>query len=148
MIDTIDFITELSNEDYYKCIKIEDSTTTYRVKNKTGEQLFSFTNAYLKGSYDSKISIRPGYEENTIRFSLSLHKLILGHNVYGGSMDLVSQLIYLKEVLKETIDINLPIDKIHIKRIDIAKIYKLNTYQQVQQYIRSLQNIKMRTTKC
>ena len=147
MIDTIDFITELSNEDYYKCIKIEDSTTTYRVKNKTGEQIFSFTNAYLKGSYDSKISIRPSNELNNIRFSLSLHKLILGHNVYGGSMDLVSQLLYLKKVLKETIDIDIKLEKIKIKRLDIARIYKLSNYKQVQQFIRSLQNVKMRTTE-
>lgn len=107
----------------------------------TGEQLYELFNGDLLGSWDSRISIVPKYEDyvldskGTPRLSpcppylvleASLHKVQLGHNVYGGPTDFQKACDELVKLVSCLLGIQLPsARRWTVQRIDVAQVFDL-----------------------
>lgn len=164
MIDTIVLISPYI--DKITADKIENQgkiTMSIDMKNK--EQLYSYTNLELNGSYDYRIRIKLKKDKlisilqypdkieskritkkvNTqpyIEVECSLHKLILGHNCYGGSDDIKLQVEYLIKTINKDLDIKLPqYNEWTIKRIDFAKVYKFNNNQELDKFFKGFSEV-------
>ena len=149
MIDTVTLITPWITE---KTAEIIESISEIKIgiDNETKEQLYYFTTKRLKGSFDYRIrlsvkrekwvSIRtPGQDKATaqlvkckpyVEIECSLHKFHLGHNIYGGSDDLIFQVKNLIQYIEYELKCKILKDQkdfwdIQIKRIDYAKVYKV-----------------------
>lgn len=116
---------------------------------KTGEILYEITTGSLQGSYDNKISIKIEDSEYTkngllpsepyITLEASVHKALLGHNVYGGPEHLHSSCEYLIKLVEELIQIKLPsYDKWCLIRCDVSEIYELPSFDAVQEWFKGL----------
>lgn len=159
MIDTVVLETQSLSEKTAN--KIENlSISRFAVDFELNSMLYKITTKELKGSYDSRVRIvvkRDRIEskwdmrtnktfgelvasEPYLRIELSLHKFILGHNIKGGSDDLVSQVKYVANKLNELLDVDLgnP-DNFVVRRLDYARAYKL-TKKQIKGYFQGLNN--------
>jgi II/X family phage/plasmid replication protein len=141
MIDTVRFRTLITEKQKEIVEKIGRRTESYEVS--TGEYYYSFTNSNLKGSWDTNIQLKVQEKVvvgNIFHYALyvecSLHKLILGHNCFGGSDDLYSQLLYLQDVLLKELQLYVNLEKITITRIDYAFVYRLQNQIQSINYIK------------
>jgi II/X family phage/plasmid replication protein len=116
---------------------------------KTGELLYEITTASLVGSYDNKISIKIENTEYTkdglvpsepyITLEASVHKALLGHNVYGGPENLHSACDYLIKLVESFIQVDLPNYKEwSISRVDVAEVYELPCFEAVQEWFKGL----------
>lgn len=108
--------------------------------NRTGEIIYLFTTAELKGTYDNKIMIKiDGYERLVIE--CSINKLIKGHNVEGDPMleYLKESVIYLIEYIKRYI--NIPsYEEYELLRVDYAKNYRLGR-ENIELWFKQMQNL-------
>lgn len=138
-IDTIkikQYITpELANEIRENCVK----KIAYEVD--TGNIQYDITTGSLEGTYDSRISIRIDCDVAWyITVECSVHKIMLGHNVYGGSDDLKFVVYYLHKRLEGILKIKFPF--CHLKwqliRIDLAEVYDLGNFEAVQEWFRAV----------
>lgn len=116
---------------------------------KTGELLYEITTASLVGSYDNKISVKV---ENTeyvdgrnvpskpyIVLEASVHKALLGHNVFGGPQDFQLSCDYLIKLVEKLIQVQLPDYKLwFLQRCDVAEVYELPSFEAVQEWFRGL----------
>lgn len=107
----------------------------------TGEQLYQLYNGDLLGSWDARISIVPKYEDyvvdskGTPRLSpcppylvleASLHKVLLGHNVYGGPTDFQKACDDLVQLVSRLLAIQLPsARRWTVQRVDVAQVFDL-----------------------
>ena len=137
MIDTVIFITPKIPKQY-----IEKISRKFKIYNcfdcATGDLEYQVTSGNLEGSYDNKISVRVNSDQ-TLKISCSLHKLIVGHNIYSGSDDLRLQANILKKVLQDIFKIKLPNTFTWtVKQIDYALVFDLGDQWQVKEYIASL----------
>jgi II/X family phage/plasmid replication protein len=137
MYDTIEVISPALEDSVVKAV-VKKSQVLERYDCETGEILFRITTGFLEGSYDSRLSIRQ-VEGNKIRISGSVHKFILGHNCFGGPVDIKKCCKYLVLVVQKRLNIELPgWDKWEVGRVDIAHVFNLGDYQTVCDYLRSL----------
>lgn len=115
----------------------------------TGEILYEITTGSLQGSYDNKISIKIEYTEYTknglvpsppyITLEASVHKALLGHNVYGGPNSFKSSAEYLIKLVEDLIQVQLPSYKNwFVVRCDVAEVYKLPSFEAVQEWFKGL----------
>lgn len=136
---SFDIASKVENE----CIKRQG------IDIKTGELLYEITTASLVGSYDNKISIKI---ENTeyvngvqvqcepyIILEASVHKAILGHNVFGGPEDFQKSCEYLIKLVERLIQVELPNYKEwFVNRVDIAEVYELPSFEAVQEWFKGI----------
>lgn len=123
---------------------------------ETGETLYSFTTAELDGSFDYRVRVRIADTESVytgnvveklslgtyLEVECSLHKLLLGHNVCGGSDDLYRSVAYLVAFLEYQFKVALPdFHSWELVRIDLAEIFRLPDIKVVQLYIEGLKGI-------
>lgn len=145
MIDTIVLNSPDLEEDI--ALKIEEiSVQRMGVDFQINELLYRFTTKELKGTYDSSIRINIKREKLISEFDLrtrkniatkrqcnpymqvecSLHKIKIGHNIFGGSDDIKGQVLYLISLLENELQVDLPnYNDWFISRIDYAKVYNL-----------------------
>lgn len=73
----------------------------------------------------------------------SIHKAMLGHNVWGGPRDLWSAVSWLISDVSKRLEVELPIWR-HwdLMRADWAEIYDLGSFDNCQDYIRSLNSCR------
>jgi II/X family phage/plasmid replication protein len=108
----------------------------------SGEVMYELFSGQLLGSWDSRISVIPKYEDYVIDkngrprlhacepyllLEASVHKVALGHNVYGGPTDFqkaASDLVALVERLLE-VDL-MPANQWTVHRVDVAHVYDLS----------------------
>lgn len=136
------------------------------IRCSTGELLYELTSDTLKGSWDSRISVRVQREEWVVpelvpsqrikkapkpqpilrpcppylEVEASVHKVMLGHNVYGGPCDVLSAATWFIVFLSESLGVGLPCaSKWLVRRVDWAEIYKL-PYKAIEQYVHGLNN--------
>lgn len=131
------------------------------VDGPTGELLYSLTAGTLEGSWDSRVSVAVKREEwvSTRRVSNphqvdtvlrpcdpylvvegSVHKALLGHNVYGGPCDVLSASRWFISHLAEQLRCELPdADVWQVRRVDWAEIYAL-PYEAIEEYVHGLNN--------
>ena len=132
----------------------------------TGAVLYELMSGTLEGSYDARISVRVQREEWVIPASLptqpmgrvprprpilrpcppfleveaSVHKAMLGHNVYGGPCDVLSAATWFIAFLSESLGVGLPsAPEWLLRRVDWAEVYKL-PYKAIEQYVHGLNN--------
>ena len=139
MYDTIELLSPALEDSVVKAV-VKKSQVLERYDCETGEILFRITTGFLEGSYDSRLSIRQ-VEGNKIRVSGSVHKFILGHNCFGGPVDIKKCCRYLVLVVQKRLNIELPgWDKWEVGRVDVAHVFNLGEYQTVCDYLRSMRS--------
>lgn len=145
MIDTIRIKSPYIAHSLYNEIK-QQSFKRYCLSPEN-DIMYEFTNQELLGSYDSKIMLKTSTEDwkkifsvsdNKWRLSLvdsepyieiefSIHKFFLGHNVYGGSNDLIGMLLNFEQYLNNAIGFEVPsILEWDILRLDYAEVFKID----------------------
>lgn len=122
---------------------------------KTNDILYSFTSGTLKGTWDNRISITVKREDwETVRGVTSLvpskpyliiegsvHKLFLGHNVYGGPINFQSSMKSFIELIEIMLDAKLPdYDIWRVRRVDWAEVYVL-VPEAIKAYFRGIRNV-------
>lgn len=108
----------------------------------SGEMLYELHTGQLLGSWDARISVVPKYDdwvtdkngtprlhacEPYLLVEASVHKVMLGHNVYGGPTKFMESCRYLVHLLEKLLEVNLPIaDTWTVHRVDVAHVYDLS----------------------
>lgn len=108
----------------------------------TGEVLYELFTGDLLGSWDSRISVIPKYEdwvtdklgrprlhacEPYLLVEASVHKVMQGHNVYGGPTDFKAAARYLVALVEKLLDTELmPADFWTVHRVDVANVFDLS----------------------
>lgn len=116
---------------------------------KTGELLYEITTASLVGSYDNKISIKVESTEYIngnnvssepyILIEASVHKAMIGHNVFGGPLDIHKASEYLIKLVSKLIQIELPNYNLWtLLRCDVSEVYELPSFDAVQEWFKGL----------
>lgn len=156
MIDTVNI--ESPPIDDLTAKKIEQFATLRQgVIVRTNEIIYCITTAELKGTYESSIRIkveRDRFEtfkegnnvvnsktpcEPFLNVECSLNKLVMGHNVYGGSNDL-RQFQLLINFLQSEMKVKLPDYKEWIlRRLDYAEEFVIG-YKECYNYIHNIGN--------
>jgi II/X family phage/plasmid replication protein len=110
------------------------------VDNTNGETLWSFTTGELEGSYDHRVRFK--VTDNGITVEGSIHKLMLGHNIFGGSDDVQACARFLVAGLSERLGLELPsADTWEVHQIDQATAFLFPTFDAVEGYFRALQGV-------
>lgn len=121
----------------------------------TGEVEYSLTTGSLSGSYDDRVSVRIETEEwcedgngskvckvpcdPYLLIEGSVHKALLGHNVYGGPNDPVAACRWFISDLSRRLEIELPNpDEWIARRIDWSEVYDMGSFEAVQEYLHAL----------
>lgn len=107
----------------------------------TGEVLYELHAGELLGSWDSRIAIKPMHEEHVadkngrvamhpcepyLIVEASVHKVMLGHNVYGGPTDFRRACCDLVALVEKLLDTDMPgADFWTVHRVDVANVYDL-----------------------
>lgn len=123
--------------------------------------LYQFTSAELRGSFDNRIMIKVKRErfvndsrkeglsrapkivpcEPYLEVECSLHKLFLGHNIYGGTEDFQGAVLYLIDLIEQSFDCKLPeYQKWLVKRVDYAAVFNLDSFEAVSEYFYMMRN--------
>lgn len=108
----------------------------------TGALLYELHSGELLGSWDSRISVRPMYEdwvtdangrprlapcEPYILVEGSVHKAMLGHNVYGGPSDFQRACSFFVHLVERLLGVDLPASSLWtVHRVDVAHVYALS----------------------
>lgn len=104
---------------------------------KTGELLYNITTGSLKGSWDNNISIRVNEDIFGYRIIIeaSVHKALMGHNIYGGPKNIKKSCIFLVSLVEDLIQFNLP-NALYweLCRADVSEVYKLPSLEAVQEW--------------
>lgn len=107
----------------------------------TGEVLYELHAGELLGSWDSRIAIKPMHEEHVndkngntrmcpcepyLLVEASVHKAMLGHNVYGGPTDFRKACCDLVALVEKLLDTDMPgADYWTVHRVDVANVFDL-----------------------
>lgn len=140
MIDTVKIFTFINKNTYDKIKYLSNIKCMYN--NSESMIYYEIINSSLKGSYDSSLSVRvdeasrynmKGY---VLEIEGSYHKISKGHNSYDGYYNIQSITLNLKNLVENAYNIKLP-DLKHwfLQRIDITRVYDLDTNINVQKYI-------------
>lgn len=108
----------------------------------TGEIKYELFSGELKGSWDSRISVLPRNEdfcldpdgrvrkhpcEPFLIIEASVHKVMYGHNVYGGPSNFLEAARHLVALVEKLLDTELlPADYWTVHRVDVAHVYNLS----------------------
>jgi II/X family phage/plasmid replication protein len=125
----------------------------------TEELLYQFVSGSLKGSWESSVSVNvlrkkwisyspePGGRSLLkevecppyLRFEGSVHKAMLGHNVFGGPVDLCACTSWFVGDVGKRLGVDLPHwSSWRVCTLDWAEVYDLGSYEACAQYIHGL----------
>lgn len=139
MIDTLKLVSPQLPADIVAALEAA-SIHRYAVDNSTGEELWSFTSGELEGSFDHRI--RFNIRDNSVVIEGSVHKLLLGHNIFGGSNDLQACARFIVEGISSRLGVVLPFaDDWNVHEIDNAEAYLFPGFDAVEGYFRALQGV-------
>lgn len=156
LLDTVTIVSPFLDDFTASAIERE-CVKRQGINLSTGEVIYELTTGSLDGSYDSRISvvIERSIWVRDLRFrqpikqkcrpyiilECSIHKALLGHNVYGGPNNFVLSMRWLLSLVEKLLGMKLPsYNEWRVKRIDVAHVYNIGSFAGVQAYIRSLQN--------
>jgi II/X family phage/plasmid replication protein len=158
MIDTIRLASPSLSEEIAERIALSLKIRS-QVDAPTGEIEWSFTSGSLSGSWDSRISVQIEREEWVYLPATgsskatamkrvcapylvaegSVHKALMGHNVFGGPVDPQAALPWFIDELAHRLGVTLPPGSSwQVLRIDCAEAYELPTFEAVQEFIKGL----------
>lgn len=144
MIDTVKIVSMVDRNVYNKIYNKSIIKTSY--SQDTGEIFYTITNDHLKGSYDTKLSVRVGdgakykfINMYYIEIEGSYHKITKGYNSHNGFYDLYAICINLIDIVSNAYDVILP----HIKhwflhRVDVAIVFDLENQNNIKRYLENL----------
>lgn len=129
----------------------------------SGEMLWELTTGSLDGSYDTRVSVRiereevPVFDDSLaeddpligvavgstvaarIRIEGSVHKAILGHNVFGGPLEVLPAARWFVGEIARRLGVQLPpADEWTIRRIDWAEAYLLPCKEAISEWFQGL----------
>lgn len=156
-IDTVKLISPPVTEYVVEAVeRLHGSKRKLTLDAQSGELEQEFTKSYLLGSYDARISlvvkrdkpIRDAEQGKNVSVpcepylvvECSVHKVMLGHNVYGGSSDFVACCRYLVNYISECLGEELPLaDDWEVGQVDIAEIFQLSSPEACKAWFQGLQ---------
>lgn len=133
--------------------RLHNSKRKMSVGTVHGEIEHHFVAVSLKGSYESAISLKvEHYERGNVDGKLvktncspflvvecSVHKVLAGHNIYGGPHDVAASIRWLIGFLSEAIGEALPpAEQWTIRKIDFAEVFQLPSGHAVSQWFEGL----------
>lgn len=154
MLDTITLITEALTPEDYTIIQEQLQLRT-GVQMATGEEKFSRyvatlaspnTGAQIRFTVETSRWVKlPGMRGpykvpglKTFRVEGSIHKAMLGHNVYGGPKEPEDAIAWFLVMASEILSLPLPdLDKWYVKRLDWAESFDLGSLDNVRGWIRA-----------
>lgn len=163
MIDTLKLRSPYLTEPLAKEVEsfLERRTCT---DLSTGEIKWEFTKGGLDGTWDHRISVvverfefvnlpskRPGGRSTPTRIACrpyltvegSVHKAMLGHNVFGGPVDVQASARWFIGELARRMQLQLPAADLWVyRRIDQAECFDLSSFDACSEYISYLHNAK------
>jgi II/X family phage/plasmid replication protein len=133
-------------------------TTRTAVDNRTGELLYLFNSGSLEGSWDSRIMVQllrermqkiAGQERHQmrscapfLRIEGSVHKAMLGHNVYGGPESFQASAWWFLDHIASDLAVTLPgASWWLVRRADWAECYGM-AYEGIADYIWALNHVR------
>jgi len=142
--------------------------TRATVDNATGELISEFTFGLLDGSFDHRVSVRLMTAEMVQAFSAvdckyhpvdracsklviegSVHKAMLGHNVFGGPECPLLAVRWFVEYVGMLLGVELPRgDDWLVTRIDNAEAFELDDFAACSEYIHGLSLARFPRRKC
>jgi II/X family phage/plasmid replication protein len=131
--------------------KIERQSILHqKVDKPSGEIFHSFTTKSLEGSFDARISVKVQRSkrefggktikcEPFVTLECSVHKQLMGHNVYGGPENFQTAMVWLIEKVGEWLGVILPSAlSWEVRRVDWAEVFVLPSEQAVKAWIGGL----------
>ncbi len=139
MIDTVCFLTPTIPNFYIE--KIKRKLKLYNcIDCESGELIYTFSTGVVQGSSDSSINIKIN-QDNSIKLTCSIHKIILGYNIAYGSDNLKLLANCLKKILYKALEVKLPdVLTWELLQCDYTLTYNLGNQENVESYINSLKN--------
>lgn len=163
MLDTVKLESPELGEDLAREIELR-CVRRSAVEIGSGELLYELTTGSLQGSYDHRVSIRvmrsrlvqqkrqsfdqvSGRTVSTssqvyelcapyVLLEGSVHKAMLGHNVYGGPESVGESCDWLVQDVGSRLGVELPSgSEWLVRRIDWAEVYELPDYAAVEEYV-------------
>ncbi|WP_296560012.1 phage/plasmid replication protein, II/X family [Pigmentiphaga sp.] len=126
------------------------------VEVSSGEVRYEIFSGELLGSWDSRISVVPKYEDYIINkngrpelhpcepylvVEASLHKVFCGHNVYGGPVEFQRMCSDFVVLLEELLGVEFPPARCWtVHRVDVALVYRLEK-PQIKEFFDGIQLI-------
>lgn len=154
-LDTVRFKTPYMTRNIVDRIKAQGESYC-RIRNETGECVWEITRANLLGSYESRIMVKPMYEDCTksrsgkpewhpsepyLVIECSVAKAFNGQNVYGVIDNLQDASEHLREMLQILLGTPLPPSRNWIvQRVDWAENFQL-PYQAVQEFFEGIYHV-------
>lgn len=137
--------------------KIKAQGESYcRICNETGERVWEITRTNLLGSFDSRIMVKPMYEDCVkskhgkpewhpcppyLMIECSVPKAFYGQNVYGAIEDFQGACERLRNLLQLLLGTPLPqVDNWTVQRIDWAENFRL-PYEAVQEFFEAIYHV-------
>lgn len=127
-----------------------------RMQNDTGEIVWEITRTNLRGSFDSRIMVKPMYEDCTksksgkpewhvsdpyLIVECSVAKAINGQNVYGVIEDMQGACERVRTLLQQLLGVTLPpTANWTVQRVDWAENFQL-PYQAVQEFFEGIYHV-------
>ena len=123
----------------------------------TGEILYQITTGDLRGSWDSRIMVKVRREEWETKTSgkprlvdcepyvvieCSAHKVMMGHNIYGGPVNFRETCATVIDLLELILSVQLPASSLWlVHRVDWAEVYRL-PFAAVQEFFEGIYTIQ------
>lgn len=137
MIDTIKLKTPILSE-YNLNIVSQKGQMRQGINLDSGEVQYTVINNSLKGSYDTNLSVKLSNYDNTLYVEGSPHKLILGHNCYGGSDDFIGYCKFIKMQVELFYSIELPsVLDWEVYKIDYTRAFDILNKENMVNYFLS-----------
>ncbi|WP_311080833.1 phage/plasmid replication protein, II/X family [Paenibacillus polymyxa] len=154
-IDTIKIQSPSVTIEVVEAVKsLSSSKNRIFMRAECGEIENVFTTSNLKGSYDANISIKTNHYklsrkngssikepcEPYLTVECSVHKARIGHNVSGGSSDIIECVEWLVKYISTAIgSIELPpAQKWTVRQIDTAEMFQLASFDAVECWFKGL----------
>lgn len=124
---------------------------------RSGEVLWEITTGDLEGSWDSRIMVKVQREEHAtdkngvvrlrdcepyILLECSAHKVVMGHNIYGGPTGFKDTCTFVLDFVESLLQVELPATSLwRVRRVDWAEVYRL-IYAAISEYFEGLQTVQ------
>lgn len=164
-IDTVKIESPTITEELAHALE-RQSVLRQGIDNSTGEVMYALTSGSLDGSHDSRISFRVMRERSVhdvvqvgpgkvmrkgaprkeaskpyLIVEGSIHKMMLGHNIYGGPVDFQASIAYFVGELENRLDVILPEpSRWLVRRVDWAEVFRL-PYAAIQEFFESAHTV-------
>ena len=135
--------------------------TRLAFSNNTGHEIYHFQRGSLPGSWSSSVAVNLCRQEwigtrdhrhsgrgkapeqvrclPYVTVEGSVHKAIMGHNVYGGPLDPVAGSLWFLDDISKRLDLPLPPGRLwRYERVDWAEVYDAGSFEACEEYVRAL----------